>query len=346
MSGSILRAFQWWTGALLACLPAVLRSGREPEFELTLGPSAGELRRIGARGGRVLGSFARNDATPRRARPRGARVIVRLAPGAALRTRTGLPAAAVDNLRSAIEAEMDRHTPFVPEDVRFDFRVEGADPDFERVFVEIELAQRAEVDAAIDFARRLGLRPARVCGAALATDGDVWPFDLAPRERPAGARGGRLVGALALILVLAAAGTGAAWLDRKERTLAAAEARLDALRAEAGAAANLAGRAASSRELAEAATARKAAAPVVTLLLNEAAARMPDGTWAESVEIAGETFRIAGRSDEAAPLLAAFEASAFFNDARFVAPVTREAGSGLERFELAVRIGAGAADGE
>lgn len=332
---AVERLAGWWLGELRGLLPAALRTAAAPGFELTLDGGRAELLRLGRGGPRRLAAF--DLAAPPERVPglaRGATALARLGPGRTLRLRVALPAAAADDLRAALAAEIDRHTPFAAGEACFDYRVEGADPDLERVIVGLAIARRAEAEAALDLGARLGLRILRVGGAG----DDGWAFDLTPPERAArrSGGGGRLLPRLALLFVVAGLVAGAAWLDRQERRLDAETARLDGLRAALAEAEQT--RAERRRDPAGELLAERARRPTATAILNEATARLDDAHWAERVEIADGAIRIAGRSADAPALIGALEASPRFADARFEGAVVGEPGGGQARFAAAASI--------
>ena len=87
---------------------------------------------------------------------------------------------------------------------------------------------------------------------------------------------------------------------------------------------------------------RRRKTPPILVVLEELTRVMPDGTWLASLRIAGGQCEFSGYSQRAALLLARFEGSPVFSQARFQAPVVQDGEPGLERFTIAATLRTGA----
>ncbi|MCC6194309.1 MAG: pilus assembly protein PilM [Burkholderiales bacterium] len=77
------------------------------------------------------------------------RVVVSLAPQDVLRKKVVLPAAVEENLVQALAYDLDRHTPFKPEELYFDAVVVDRDPARGTITVDLAAARRSAVDPAL-----------------------------------------------------------------------------------------------------------------------------------------------------------------------------------------------------
>jgi len=346
------RFFAWWLGELRACVPgplAALLFGVTEELEVTL--EDGEARFVGRRDGRQreLGEIDLAEAdrraieTEARALLRGRRgagpVTLRLPAAQVLRPRVELPIAAAENLREVLALEMDRHTPFPAAEVMFDFRVGGSDPELERLNVDMLVARRRDVEAALDTARAMTLRPDRIAGPTGA--GSEAPFNLLPEEaRP---RPNRLLPRLNLamaVLTLALAGVAfELWLDRKEQALDEIEGRVAQLRASMGEAGRLEEEMDRLQKVSAYLAEQKQQRPSGAEVIDEVTRRLPDEYWLISYAARGDNLILTGYADDPSGVLKLLEESPLLSEARFAAPVTMDPRIGKERFNVSVTVG-------
>jgi general secretion pathway protein L len=83
---------------------------------------------------------------------------------------------------------------------------------------------------------------------------------------------------------------------------------------------------------------RKRAAPSLVALLDTLTRLVPDGTWLNRLDMDGKTVRLSGSSPAASTLIGLIENAPQFEKVRFLAPVTRDARLGVERFTLSAGI--------
>jgi len=280
-------------------------------------PTAREVRKL-------LGNAARTR-----------RVTLLLPAHQVLRPKVELPAAAAENLAEVLAFEMDRFTPFPAEDVLFDFRVKGTDPEMERLTVDLVVARQADVSAAMLGARTMGLDPNRVAPPQAPAG-----FNLLPPERRR--RGGRVLPSLigAATVATLVLGAAAVWLDyqRKQQTLEIYEARLARLRAETGEAGRMQAQVSDLLKLSNTLVERKRAQPPMVEVLNDATRRLPDDHYLISFAVRKGTVQMAGYSGDPSSLLRLVEDSDLFSGARFAAPVTMDPRVGEERFNMIADI--------
>jgi general secretion pathway protein L len=348
------RFLAWWLGELRACLPNAISGvlfGATERLEVALGGGKASfvLRRNGD--ARELGSVALDTqsgkATEKAARrllrrDRGAagHVTLRLPAGQVLRPNIEVPIAAAENLLEVLAFEMDRHTPFSADEVLFDFRVAGSDAELQRLNVEVLVARKRDVDAALALAATLGLAPDRVTGPAPDRVTGAETFNLLPQaERPRPSRlVPRLVAATAVVtLALAGVATGL-WFEREQATLARLEARVAELRATTGETGKLEEKVAHLLAVSGYLAGEKRRRPQMVEILDEVTRRLPDEHWLISYSFRDGTVRLAGYSDDPSSVLRLLEQSGLFSEARFAAPVTMDPRIGKERFNMVATV--------
>ena len=343
-------AWSWWTGELRGAIPPGLATSfAETRAEVLLRWSA-ETVHVLLRRGRQVDALGRLDpngtADPAEVRalladvPKDAPVIVALAPAQVVRQRAELPLAAETNVSGVIGFELDRLTPFSPQDVYFDCRVVARRAEAQKLDVDLYIAPRETVDAIRQTCARWGLTPLRVdtsCGP----DGETAGVHLldGPAPRPKSP----LVRTVfnTLLMSVAAIAVLAAWaqLDAKQDAAAALKGRLGELRAEV-AGYDALQEAAGAQAARLAAVGIKRASPLATEVLDEVTRRLPEHSWLFYYRLSGDRLTLSGSSAAAADLIGLFEASPLFFDAEFAEPIVQDPRSGRERFSLSVRLAA------
>jgi general secretion pathway protein L len=328
----------WWGAELAGMVPGRLRRllSREPQWLfLDIGDDA--VRIVDAAGtlmwrGASSGEPPEVLLAPKRDAASRMKIAVRMAPHDALVRRLELPAAAAANVRQVLAFELDRQTPFTEDQVYFDSVIVGRDAARQRVHVELGLAERRVVDAVLALGRAWGLR-----------------FDwIAPAGAPRvnllrglgdGAEDGRRVRLLP-ILALVAVTLLAVWLglrlNRLDDAVAAADAQLAKLRAEALLVEKLM-RDAATIELQAGFLGRSSSIPKLRVL-HEVTRLLPDDVWLHQFQVIEREIRIAGYAPNAATLVSALGSSPLFQNVRFRAPITKTTPGGLDRFELSVDL--------
>jgi general secretion pathway protein L len=155
--------WQWWRGELAALVPsaprtAIARRRMRPVFVFA-GERATMWRATVEEGRPVMkpvreialanadeGSSAIASLAAARRPPR---VVVSLNPQDCLRKRLTLPAALEENLIRALAYDLDRHTPFKPEELYFDAAVIERNPARGTIVVDLAAARRTAVDPAL-----------------------------------------------------------------------------------------------------------------------------------------------------------------------------------------------------
>ena len=169
----IMRFLRWWAGELSALVPRRLRdwvAPRPDELIVELGTQSVHFFRSQGDTVTDLGEAPRDAQNPvlaagagRAKSRRGRQTVTLVLPaGSAARQQVTLPLAAEENLREVIGFELDRLTPFKPEEVYFDHRVVERDPVTQTLRVALAVCPRDSVDSVTGQAAEWGLDVSRV----------------------------------------------------------------------------------------------------------------------------------------------------------------------------------------
>jgi general secretion pathway protein L len=333
----------WWFAALRASAPRVLLNGIEQRrCGLILHVEDGSLHLLQRNRNResTVGVFpisALSETEPKGDFRGGA--IVRLSKDLAYTRQVTLPLAAEPDLHDIVRNEIDRQTPFRPEQAYFDFVVVERTPDSQTITVEIIVAKRAAVDNVVAFAARngWGLKRATVEGAH---SDRINLFRFIPRATTSAVHS-----RIALALAVCAAFLGGVALERSYTRLQASATTLDSavseLRKKAREAKDL--EAELQRQQLQLTFLEKKRKDVPSPLdvLSVLTSSLPDDTWLTEAQITKREIRISGYSGDASAALAALNRSPRLSNARFTSPVTRDSERERDRFNATVDIKGG-----
>jgi general secretion pathway protein L len=338
----VVRFLSWWSAELVACLPAWLRfehpwrgddlvllmGGREAVLGQDNGDRIDIIRRLPLAGG------AEAAAVGERYPP----VRLRLGAEAALRLTIPLPTAALENLHQAVAFQLDRYTPFTPDQVYFTARAGEREPATDRVMVATTIVERRTVAEAVAAAERLGFTAAAIEVAA-GEPRDGGADRLAIPELRATPRGQLALAAAAAILVLAlgAAAVMGPFIAEEKRADALAQ-QLASARQQAEAAQRLEKEIAQQRAAANFLVDRKGERASALDILAELTRLAPDDTYLASAQFTGTQLQLSGVSRSASGLIGLFEKSDLFHKAEFRSPVTPDPATGRERFVISVQV--------
>lgn len=356
---ALAKAFlRWWSAELLALLPRPLRSMSRRKGLLVLMlddvPSAAmTVFTDDVDDPAVIAGFAvapgTNEARSAvrsllQRRELAARVdrdelglCLRLPARQALCRTFELPIAAEDNVREVIGYELDRYTPFRPEQVYFCYRVLSRDAAAQRLAVEVTLVPRAIADQALRAARDLGWTPERmdVAGAAA---GDAHSDNLLPPASAPRRNGARVTRGLAIAAATLTFAALAISFVTIERQAAAVSQEAADIQRHAAIAAGLRKEIAALRDGEDFPVAQKHRFPTVSGVLEELTRLLPDNTWLTELRISGHDIELTGVSASASALIGILEKSGMFRNTSFRSPVTPDQSSGRERLSIAAQI--------
>lgn len=349
-AGEQLRAFfRWWAGELRAAIPArwsawwtsvervaaldvsdtraVIARPREGQLD----PRA-TIDRSGAGDdagrSRLAAALTEQDMA-------GWPVVVVLPAGRSVRREVNLPAAVSENLREAVEFEIERQTPFRADHVYFDARVLGPGA-HGMVRVELTLAPRATVDDAVRAALSWGVAPAGASdAAALGELGQAAPNLLpeAQRAQPIEAPARWRWPLLGLFAVLLGAALALPIWQKRAQSIELMR-MVDRSAESAHATMQL-------RKELERLTSqhnallqrRQDQLPAGTTLA-ELSRLLPDDTYLTLLDLNGNRLELQGESSSAGRLVELMESSKAFRNAAFKSPLVRVPGVNADRFQL------------
>ncbi|MGC2415790.1 MAG: PilN domain-containing protein [Stellaceae bacterium] len=333
----------WWLGQLADLLPARLRRSAATSDALVIAP-IGPLDHAGAitvalrRNGEVaqLGEFALHAAELSDL-PRSSNwpAVLRLTRTDVLEKTLILPLAAQADLNQVLAFEMGLETPFEPEDLYWNHRVETVDRQHGRLVVRLMLLPKATLGPLLSTLAQVGILPRWV---EVSEGREVWPVlpldgeGARPQHRsrrlfwPAAVCCGLLAfGVIATPFVRQAAELAA--LDRQVAAGRSAAAQAQRLRDEID---QLSGSAELvKRELGKAGRPLEVLASVTRVL--------PDDTYLTEIGLRQRKLTLSGRSAGAARLIGALAADGFRNPT-FAAPVTRLEALHAEVFSIIAEV--------
>ena len=271
-----------------------------------------------------------------------AQVIIRLPHQFAIQKELSLPTAAKENLSQVVAYELDRYTPFKPEQVYFAVKRLDGTNELGQIKVLFILTPRLILDGLINDIKALGLSPkhAYYDHSALGFDKFDSSYNLLPQQlRQKTENLTRIINAalvtLTCLLLFAVIATPV-WIENqavnslqlKTNTLEKDAKKVKTLQKDIDATID------ETRQL----LAEKSAAPAMIEMLNTLSELMPDDTWLSYVQYSDGHLQIQGESPTASALIAVLETSDLFSHVRFVSPVTQDAVNKIERFQITLDV--------
>lgn len=249
--------------------------------------------------------------------------------------RVELPQMSADHMRQAVELQVDRLSPFKADAVRTALRVAGYDHEKGVSNVDVAIVPLLRVRPIEQRLRAIGLSAASV--DIEGEDGRGLGFDLSEPPGAEDLRRSRMFN-LGLAFVATVVWTLAiyAWGESGRSEIERWEARIAALRPQAE-------RSAALRQQIEGMAAPVARAnahdPAAMLnLLLELTRVLPDSVRVLDLKIEGDTVSFSGLAANAADLIGLLEKSKSFSDVKFASPVVRKNETGVDQFEIAMRL--------
>lgn len=263
------------------------------------------------------------------------RLNVVFSPACALRRRIELPMMAERELRSAVELQIDRLSPFKTDAVRLAVRVLESNVVDGKLTADVAIVPRAAIEPIEQRLASLGFSVAAI--DIDGGNGDGMGFDLRASSESAAPRRVLLVNfALACGVALTWYMAAVSWDAARAREVEAWQARIAELRP-------LAQRSAALRQQLDAMTqpfaVARAHTPGLTLdVVSELTKLMPDSAHLTELRLSADAMDLTGVAGDAPGLIATLEASKLFKDVKFRSPVMRRPELGKDRFEISLRL--------
>ncbi|HET7562483.1 MAG TPA: PilN domain-containing protein [Rhodanobacteraceae bacterium] len=341
---------QWWGSELTAMLPARLRGWvqRGPDV-LWLSAAGDSISVYRVRTGSTLTRIpAELPPEVRRAAfaqacagidPDDRRLLLVVPSDHVLQRRLVLPAAAAGDPRRVAGYELDRQTPFKADQVYFDARLSGEPAPAGNVAVDLFVVPKAELDPMLERVGASGVLPDAidVQGADGALAGiDLLPPGRRPRRADRRRRLNWLLGGVCIVLVVLLLSQ---WLDNRRAALAAMQAEVDTMRAQATRSeqlhAQLTGAIAASKFLVK----RKADNPAPLAVLDDLTMRLPLTASLDTLTLDDSGgLDIKGEAAKAAALVDALGRSPLLAEPKLQGVIQPDPATGKERFEMVARV--------
>lgn len=355
---SPLPAFlRWWGGELTVMLPTRIRDWvrRGPDV-VWLGAAGGvaTVHRVRTRTTLAKIDFELPTEVQRAefARactgidPDDRRLLLVVPAAQVLYRRLTMPAAAAADPRRVVGYELDRQTPFKPEQVYYDVRVSTDPAPAGHVALDLYVAPKSELDPVLERFAAIGAHPdgVDVQNAEGALAGvDLLPLARRPRRAD---RRRRTNWILAAVCVLLAVLVLSQWLDNRRAALVKMQDEVDTMRAKATQSeqlrAQLTGALAASKFLVK----RKSENPSVLAVLDDLTQRLPSTAWLDALTLDDSGgLDIKGEAAKAAGLVDTLGSSKILQEPKLQGVIQPDPATGKERFELVARVrGQGAPD--
>lgn len=342
---ALKQALDWWLEGLRLLVPAKLRSRIwETPNRLRVRAERDGLHFVwlySETGAKSEGPFMRHGDVRARAQAQAwmseypvgdAEVEVALPRELVLIKALRLPLAAERDLRDILALDMDRHTPFNAEQIYFDCQITARDARAGSLECMQAVVRRDDLDAILDELHELDLVPARV---SVQESGSA-DFDLLPASR-------RLVSTRDDLRQtrLWAGVAFAAFLImlygpplRFEGILDSWKTRVDRVRTQATEAHDVIAKRdtllARSRFVEDARVNR---IPMIDLL-DSLSSTLSDDTWLSNLSVRDKEVQLTGESSSATALIPLLEHSPLLEKVEFRSPVTHNAATGKDRFQI------------
>ncbi len=341
--------WRWWTGELLSFLPPRWREALAVEQSCLLLSAAGdgatlELERAARRsvlyefGGEPDG-WSQQFAAEVDDNLRDLPLIFGLPAARVLRRTLSLPVAALENLDAVLGFELDRQTPFKPEQVYFASRVLRQDAGAKQVQVELVVVPRPVLEDAV--AALAGLADGLAAVDVLDARNQRLGVNLLPAERRARQpRTQPLIqfGLLCASVVLVFFGLSQV-VENRRAAVAEMEALVQSQRERAREVGALRAQLEDAAAAANFLAVQKQTQASMVLLLDEVTQRLPDDTFLTRLSVSGNQVSLSGYSAQALKLVGELQKSGVLKDAALNGGVQQEPRVSRDMFTINATYG-------
>ena len=266
--------------------------------------------------------------------------------GQTLRPVLAVPTSAEPRLREVMLHEIDRQTPFTPDQVSYEPRVLARDAGSRQLTVELVVLPTARLDAAL---ARLGPLATGLAGVdAVDAGGQRLGVNLLPLAGRAAHRDRARKLNRWLAMVAVAALFLAMWLalDNRQAAHAQADARVAAIRVQARAVHRLRNGLKASVDSTTFLARKRSAQPTMLEMLADLTRRIPDSTALEKVTISDGSVVLIGQSQQASALVGLLQGSPLIRRPTLTGSVQTDPRTGKERFTLTAVVAGSAKEKE
>jgi general secretion pathway protein L len=337
--------FSWWLAELADLLPERWRKRAGNVDAIILAPATPLSEPLESvivterRNGRetMIGRSALAGSGLIDLRSAGKQVVLRLADGDVLSKTLALPLAAERQLDQALTFEMDRETPFSPEELFWSYRILRRDRSAGKLWVRLQLLPRSKLAHLLETLDRFGLKPDRAEFGEGADPNSYLPLD--PDDGRAHRAAGRslLWAAAACCIVLALAAAVIPFI-RQEIELTALDRQIAADQIAAAEAQTLRQQIEQFSANADLVESERAKGGRPLAILAALTRMLPEDTYLTELVQQQRKVTISGRSAAASRLIALLAAGDQLRNPTFTAPVTRIEASHSEVFTISAEV--------
>jgi general secretion pathway protein L len=254
-----------------------------------------------------------------------------------------LPAVLAENLRQTLVFELDRYTPFRPDQAYFDYRVVNQGNVSGHLLIDLAVIPRSVADA---YMARLSAVGLKIGGIVLAADfarpnntyRNILPTGSIAQSSSGGLKQRIACTALRTLFVvlLAILIIIPIWQKRSAAiSLIAPVAQAKAVAKEADALRNQLDKLVADHDLLPN---KKWDSYSMSLVLEELTKLLPDDTFVMQFDFDGKSVQLIGETASAASMLETIEGSSLFKDVAFRSPLTKIQGSPFDRFQIGTAL--------
>lgn len=339
----------WWWQELMDCLPEHWRDFlRYESARLLILPRSEVLHIQRLRGEKLEGElelqsqdaeFERSalDRLIGQGDERVGSIVVGLSSEQVMRRRLTLPEAAAANLPQVLAFEMDRQTPFKAEQVYFDSRTVRRDSEGRQLHLEIAVAPKPIVEAAIARVKPLDLAPDVVDGC---DENGRFGFNLLPAGERTRQSDRRLRINVILVLGVVALLAVVMWQSLVLREQAASNLLEDVelAKVEALQSAELEKQVRETINAANFLANKREERPASIEVIRELTQLIPDTTWLERISFVNDQVQLQGQSERADKLIGILGNARYLESPTFQGIIQPDGQTRKERFTIMAKL--------
>ncbi len=263
-----------------------------------------------------------------------------LNPKQLLKTRLDLPLAAQENIAQVISYELDRYTPFTPEQCYFATQVLGKNTAGHRLILELLFISKPKLDHYCKTLQDLGLGLDIVAhasdGQRYRSNAHTLPYNLLPTAFQANQQQNfKQLKRILTICLLALMGIALGlpfWVQHN--TLESLQQQVMVTRKQANEVEGIKAETTALLQAEQKIMALKQQAPVILNIIEQLSKLLPKDTWLRSFEYKDNKFMLQGLSASSSALIGLLEESPHFRQTTLVSPVIRDSQEALDQFQL------------
>ena len=337
-----IQAFwQWWGEGLYSTLPDAVRKWFRsdlPRLVLSL-RDAQHVDVLWQQDGKTQtrGEFLLDDATfardcipqPQIRKPH--EIELRLNKSQVLYLQRYFPEAVKENLRQVVGYQLDRLTPFTPDNVLYDAQQVQHDKSRKEILADIRVVPRSIIDGLMQQLSHLGIeKVSRISVADAPSTVNLL------QDQQTQTRGWSKIPLYCFLTALAIALL--APLAYKYRRVGQIDEAVAMLRHSSAGQLEVRDKLMAADEALKFLEEKRKTSPVALDVVEKLSALLPADTWLQRLTLEGKTLAIQGESSKALTLIDVLEEAPEFSNVRFKSPVTRNKDNNSDRFQIEASV--------